>query len=219
MEKKIVTIIGEGYFEPISLLLEELGKRYVSHSDPIQASYYENTFSASICILSVVCIESYVMRVKYINEAKDKDIKKAVPTYLTGLYPDFPYEDESKEIFIVRDILAHNHLWEISYLENEKGKKDIVPNKHSEGDNKYKEYVNDSGTTKKLNLNVNPIKIGAADAMIVIKTVFKILLFLEEKNKNQCYISDSYVTHKGKTMKFSKVLENMKDFSHSQAPA
>lgn len=208
MENRIVTIIGEAYFEPISLLLEQLEKYDNSHSDPIQSGYYENGLSSSICILSVICLESYVMRVRYINGPSENNINQtSVPVYLKELYSDFPFKEELNEIHIVRDLLAHNHLWEISYSQNEKGKENITSCKHSKGDKKYKEHVNDSSnSTKKLGLNVNPLKIGASDAKTVIQTVWKILLFLEGKNKNQCSVSDSSVGYKGEQVEFCKVI-------------
>jgi hypothetical protein len=50
MKNKIVTIVGCSYFEPISLLLEELEKHNPSNSNEIQSGYYVNGFSSSICI-------------------------------------------------------------------------------------------------------------------------------------------------------------------------
>ena len=33
--------------------------------------------------------------------------------FLRELYPQFPNIDEVTEAFVLRDIMAHNHLWEI----------------------------------------------------------------------------------------------------------
>lgn len=209
MKDDLVTIVGSSYFEPISVLLEELEKHDKAQSNEVQSGYYVNGFSSSICILSVVCLESYVMRVKYINKATQKDIDKtSVPAYLTKLYPDFPFEQELNEVHVVRDVLAHNHLWEVSFSwDEQKGMVHNESNKRSSGDNKYKQYV-DSNTnrTSKLGLNVSPIKIDVSDAKTVIQTVWKILLFLEGKNRNQCYVSHLSVKHKRKMMRFGEVI-------------
>ncbi|MCD6006187.1 hypothetical protein K7H08_15215 [Halomonas sp. IOP_6] len=114
MNSEIVTIIGSSYFEAISTLLEKLDKHEKRSSSGFQVGYYESGFAASICILAVVALESYVMRSRYINKANGPDLNRlAVPEYLKGVYPDFPLHEETKEIFVVRDLLAHNHLWEI----------------------------------------------------------------------------------------------------------
>jgi hypothetical protein len=149
------------------------------------------------------------MRVKYINQASQKDIdKSSVPKYLSKLYPDFPLEEELNEIHVVRDILAHNHLWEVSYTnEDGKGIKHDESNIRSTGDQKYNTHVNkETNLTNKLGLNTSPIKIGASDAKSVVQTVWNVLLFLESKDRNQCYVSHLHVKHKSEMMKFGEVI-------------
>lgn len=209
MKEKLVTIVGSSYFEPISLLLEELEKHDKGSSNEIQSGYYVNGFASSVCILSVVCLESYVMRVRYINNASQKDIDRTpVPVYLKNLYRDFPYEDELNEIHIVRDVLAHNHLWEVDYSwDDEKGMVHDATTKRSSGDKKYNQYIDIStNITTKLNLNVSPIKINKLDATTIIQTVWNILLFLEKKDRNQCYVSHLTAKHKGKILKFGEII-------------
>jgi len=209
MKDSLVTIVGSSYFEPISVLLEKLNKYDKGSSNEVQAGYFVNGFASSICLLAVVCLESYVMRVRYINKASQNEVDKvSVPVYLKKLYQDFPFENELFEIHILRDTLAHNHLWEISYSWDDE--KDMVlqsVNKSSSGDKKYKQYVDTkTNVTKNLGLNINPIKVGSTDVNSVLQTVWKVLIFLENKNRNQCYVSRLHVKHKGKSMKFGEIV-------------
>ncbi|MFI5295938.1 MAG: hypothetical protein ACHQ0Y_13060 [Thermodesulfovibrionales bacterium] len=147
--------------------------------------------------------------VRYINKATQAQIDKtSVPEYLAKLYPDFPLMEEVREIFILRDLIAHNHLWEIYFLwDDEKG---IMPqsiNRQSSGDKKYRNSVDSSNNkTKKLGLNISPIKIDASDVTKVLHTMWKTMIFLEKKNRSQCYISHLIVKHTGKRMKFGEVI-------------
>lgn len=209
MNDSMVTIVGSSYFQPISVLLEKLEKHDKGTSNEVQAGYYVNGFAASICLLAVVCLESYVMRVRYINKASQIEIDKvSVPKYLKTLYLDFPFEDELFEVHILRDTLAHNHLWEVSYSWDDE--KDMIlhaVNKWSSGDNKYRQYVDaNTNLTKKLGLNVSPIKVGRAEAISVLQAMWKILIFLEGKNRNQCYVSHLHVAHKGELMRFGEII-------------
>jgi hypothetical protein len=209
MNDSLVTIVGSSYFEPISVLLEKLEKYDRGSSNEVQAGYYVNGFASSICILAVVCLESYVMRVRYINKATQKEINGvSVPAYLKRLYQDFPFEDDLFEIHILRDVLAHNHLWEVSYSwDDEKAMILRSVNKWSSGDNKYQRYVDTkTNLTKKLRLNVSPIKVGRSDAISVLQTMWKILIFLEGKNRNQCYVSHLRAVHKGELRRFCEIV-------------
>ncbi|WP_031435091.1 hypothetical protein [Methylomarinum vadi] len=209
MNDSLVTILGSSYFEPISALLEKLEKHESNISNQVQSGYYEKGFAASICILSVVCLESYVMRVRYINSANQDHIDRTpVVSYLKSLYPDFPFENELLELHILRDLLAHNHLWEISYSFNEDDEMEISEvEKRSSGDKKYRQRVDtENHVTKTLGLNVNPIKVGASDVKLVLQTMWKILLFLESKNRNQCYVSHLRAVYKGTLRQFGEII-------------
>jgi hypothetical protein len=208
MNDSLVTIVGSSYFEPISALLEKLEEYDGGNSNEVQTGYYVNGFASAICILAVVCLESYVMRVRYINKATQEEIDKvSVPKYLKRLYQDFPFEDELFEIHILRDVLAHNHLWEISYSWDDENTMILGSvSKWSSGDNKYQNYVDAANVTKKLRLNVSPIKVGSNDAISVLQTMWKILIFLEKKNRNQCYVSHLQAVYKGKLTKIGEIV-------------
>ncbi|MGZ8946364.1 MAG: hypothetical protein ACXW1W_13180 [Methylococcaceae bacterium] len=211
MTDKLVTIIGSSYFESISALLERLEKYGNVSSTGVQAGYYVTSFAPSICLLAVVCLESYVMRVRYINKATTSEIDNlGVPAYLKKLYPDFPLETELFEIHIIRDVIAHNHLWEISFSWDDESEMVLQEiNKLSSGDKKYKNesYVDAKNhRTRTLQLNLNPIKIDTSDVKKVLHIMWKVLLFLEMKNRSQCYVSHLNVIYNGKLLKFGNII-------------
>ena len=206
---EMVTIVGSSYFDPISTLLEELKKHYKGHESEVQAGCYINGYAASICLLSVVCLESYVMRTRYIQGATGDELNKIpVTKYLQKTYSDYPYLDETNEVFVVRDLLAHNHLLKVSFDRDETGsmKKNGL-NRVSSGDNKFSANVCiDTEKTLKLGLNTSPILVGYNDALTILQTVWKNLIFLEGKNRNQCYVSHLYVKYQGEHVPFGEVL-------------
>lgn len=142
MPDSLVTIVGGSYFEPISALLERLENYGHVPSNEVQSGYFVHGFATSICLLAVVCLESYVMRIRYLNKATQDEVDKVtVPAYLKGLYPDFPFESELTEIHILRDVIAHNHLWEISFSwDEEKGMILHAIEKWSSGGKKYNTF-------------------------------------------------------------------------------
>jgi hypothetical protein len=203
----LVTIIGDSYFEPICTLLEKLEKFEEQKSD-VQSGFYVNGFAASICLLAVACLESYVMRVRFVHKANQADIDRtAVVNYLRGLYQHFPYNDELIEIYILRDIIIHNHLWEFGFVWEEEGMSVTSATKRSAGDSKYRNNVDESARkTKVLGLTVNPIKVGKREVEQVLQTMWRVLLFLEKEDRNQCYVSAAHYRYKGQTVQFGVVV-------------
>lgn len=204
MDIHTVSIVGSTLFDPTSLLIEKLIESKKSKQ------YLVGGLSVSICLLSVASLESYVMRSRYINKAKKNDLNRLHSSkYIKKIYPDFHLEVEMVEIFIVRDILTHNHLWETLY-DNNTG--ESISEKLSNGDEKYKKNVDiDDKKTKILKLNVDPSKVTYSDAKSVLSVVWKILLFLEKKDRNQCYVSNNtYVDYQGKQILFSDIIKKLK---------
>lgn len=206
MKKDLVTIIGDSYFEPICTLLEQLEK-VKEHTNDAKSGSFVNGFAASICLLAVACLESYVMRVRFIQKASQKDIDGSVIYYLPKLYKHFPYKDELTEIYILRDIIIHNHLWELGFVCEEDGMSVSSAKKRSSGDSKYTNNVDESTRkTKVLGLTVNPIKVGNVEVEKVLQIMWKILIFLEQEDQNQCHVSSVYYRYKGKMTPLGEVV-------------
>jgi hypothetical protein len=75
------------------------------------------------------------------------------------------------------------------------------------GDNKYSLHVDlSTHKTKLLQLNAVPIKIDRSDASKLLKVVWNALLFLEDQDRNQCYVSHLSVSFAGKLMLFGHVV-------------
>ena len=125
--------------------------------------------------------------------------------FLTDLYTDFPFETQLTEVFIVRDLIVHNHLWHIDFewpdINSENFTQTLIAAKKDEfgGDKKYLNFV-DTKTreTKDLHLNVIPTSLNRYDACKVIRVLYDSLIFFESKNINQCSVTNAQVIFEGK---------------------
>ncbi len=153
-------------------------------------------------------LESYVMRARHLNNASGSELdRKHAIEYIKDKYPSFSLEKEMTEVYILRDILTHNHLWEELY-DNTTGVS--ITEGKSSGDRKFRENIDENtNSTKVLSLNIYPTKVNYSDAKKVIKKVWEILLFLENEDRSICYISNSYVKYSGEQTLFSEVLEQL----------
>jgi hypothetical protein len=137
----LITVVGGAYFQPIADLVVRLQTLSpVASPNEIHVSPRENGYAAAICLLSVVALESFLMRVRYF---KHKEPKPNALIMFQNLYATYPRKDDVAEAFVVRDLLAHNHLWEVTYTWEEEGNSvQLLEALHSfGGDSKYKDYV------------------------------------------------------------------------------
>ena len=210
---QLVTIVGSSYFQPISDLLSRLMGQQKPGSNEVQTSSHENGYCASLVLLLVTMLESYVMRVRYINRDRFPIKRIPVADYLPQLYPDYQRSNELTEIFVVRDVIAHNHLWEIDFAWSEESVMTLLQaeKESTAGDEKYKKVVNKQLRTNALDLNILPTKVDRTDVFKVFDIVWETLIFLESKNRNQCYVSHLYVRFNGQTKLFGELRDELRN--------
>ncbi len=153
-----ITCIGDAYKQPIADLVENLHRRYP------RLSYMEKDYSLPIILLSVAMFESYMARAAYLSLSPED--RKRIPELFeesvvkgqlkTGydifqdLYASYPKISEIREVYVLRDALTHNHLWEYT-TDGEVIRRILGGNKA------YKENVDfDTLTTKTLKLPILP---------------------------------------------------------------
>lgn len=159
-------------------------------------------------MLAVACLESYTMRVRYVKKATQDEIdKEPVAKYLPKIFPNFPYTSELIEIYIVRDVVTHNHLWEIDFDWSNEGMNLVSSTNRSSGDAKFKAQVDlIKRQTKKLALNINPIKIGKADAILVLQTMWRILAFIQKQDLQLCSVTSHHYKYHGGLVRFGEII-------------
>lgn len=193
---KSISIVGDAYLQPISVLLEKLFLHPGSPEDEVGTGTRTCGYSISICILAFLYFESYTMRIRYLNPKYLSKKYRWNFDFLEKLYKNFPNIDTLKELAVLRDLIVHNHLWEIDFSSDNKFRRKIDgAHKNSfSGDKKYENCVDlKTYKTKILQLNVIPTKIGKSDVCKVLNSIIESLLFIEEKDINVCQISNSIV--------------------------
>jgi hypothetical protein len=126
--------------------------------------------------------------------------------------------NELIEVFVVRDVIAHNHLWEIDFSWTEESEMTLLEaeKESTAGDDKYKKVVDEQRRTKTLSLNVVPTKVDRTDVFKVFDIVWETLVFLEKKNRNQCYVSNIVVRFNAQTRLFGEVRDELEMSSNNR---
>ncbi|MBX9660285.1 MAG: hypothetical protein K2X00_17135 [Nitrospiraceae bacterium] len=201
-----VSILGSSYFEPIADLIDRLLRHPRPRPNAVQSGYFEHGYSASIVLLLVAMFESYLVRVRYAHRATVPTAMRGALDVLFHIYPRIRCQKALTDVYVLRDTLFHNHLWEIEFSWG--GSPALVlhgASKHPAfGDKKYRARVNmKTRRTKALGLSIIPTRVDRRDARKVFATLWRTLLFLESQDRFQCYISDTHVRFRGKTVLFS----------------
>jgi hypothetical protein len=205
----LVSILGSSYFKPIADLLDRWLSQPSHRPNAVQSGYYEHGYAASTILLLVAMFESYLVRVRYIQRPAVPATLRSAIDVLLHLYPRLRHRKALIDVYVARDAIFHNHLWEIEYS---CGSPTMVLHGAVKdpafGDRKYSARVNPATRrTKALGISVVPTRVDRRDVKKVFETVWKTLLFLEHKNRNQCYVSHLHVRFRGKTVLFSDLLQ------------
>jgi hypothetical protein len=209
-----ISIIGGSYFQPIADLIVGLISHSRPHRNAVQVGSHENGYSVSINLLLIALLESYLVRLRFFYQSKIPSIKNnrsAVEVLLTA-YPRLRYPKALKDIFVLRDSIFHNHLWEIDYFwRNNPDMVLIQANKDPAfGDKKWNLRVNSrTRRTKALKLHVVPTRVDRSDAFKVFDVVWRTLLFLEKNDRLLCYVSHLTVQFQNEEIRFEELREKL----------
>ena len=109
----LVTVVGSAYFQPIADLVGNLRRRPAPDPDPSGTSHRENGYAASISVLLVAVLESYTARLRFFRNAELNAAASNTPDLLAKYFPDLPNKKELVEVFLLRNLLLHNHIWHL----------------------------------------------------------------------------------------------------------
>ncbi len=184
-----ISVFAGSLVRPIADLLGSLFSQPHPGSNTIQTGDRENGYSVSICLLLAVFLESFIKRATYLSgNSLRRSEKKYALEFLRKRYPSCALIPAVTEIFVLRDVIAHNHLWKMEYSTDPQSWRDLLSKELdlSSGDSKFNDSVDfQTGTTKVLGLKVIPTKIDRSEVTKVLYTVLDTLEFIDQKENNQ----------------------------------
>lgn len=194
--EKMISVIGVNYLYPISTLIEARSSFHTIGPNEVQAARWDNGFAVSLIVLNVLLLESIINRVKYINKIAPsmKPIVFIEETKWTKIF----YE-RLLEVFVVRDVIAHNHIWEAEFIWNDEFDMKLIEAHVIDGygDKKFKTVLDQgSRKTRILGLNLFPTRINWNDFRIVMKEVLCFIQETEKQDQNYFRISNEFVKYR-----------------------
>ena len=211
----VITIVGSAYLQPIADLLDKLLKRPVSGVGPAGTSLHENGYSAALVVLLIAVLESYTARLRFVRNAEGVAGNLSTPDLLAKYFPALPTRDELVDVFLVRNALAHNHVWhlDVSDFEAVGSPTLATPKELGFQTNKHYEQVVDvpARQTRALRLNISPTAVDRSDVRKVFDVVWRTLKFMNEQNFSHTPLAGCTVGFRGKHRQFEDLLKEITD--------
>ncbi|GAB2490553.1 hypothetical protein GCM10027082_46970 [Comamonas humi] len=218
----IITVVGSAYLQPIADLLDKLLKRPISGIGPAGVSEHENGYSAALVILLVAVLESYTARLRFVRRAEQIAGSLSTPELLDKYFTLLPTRDELVEVFLIRNVLAHNHIWHLDVSDfAEAGAPTLAtPKELGFQTNKHYEQVVDVAArkTRRLGLNVSPTWVDRSDVRKVFEIVWRTLKFMNAQDFRHTPLGVYNVGFRGKRRKFTDLVNEITDEGCGHAP-
>lgn len=176
---EFVSILAGNYMQPLGVLVERLVAKPRQGLPGIKANEHETDWAISAILIAVVMFEGWLMRVRYdLGATTPNDPDKALSFYNTLRQPhSLP---DVTEAFVMRDIVAHNHLWSVTFSWDDSGHQLVDSNKMTGGDGKYRQVVDPAtGLTRGNQFHVNPKLIDRSDVRKVLQIILDAMQALE----------------------------------------
>lgn len=202
----VISVVGSAYMQPIADLLEKLLKEPAAGHGPGGSGLHENGYSAAVVVLLVALLESYVARLRFKRQADPVTGRPSIPELLSRYFPTLSTKEELIEVFLIRNVLAHNHIWHLDVSDMEQNGSPTLASPLDLGFQTNKNYAPvvdlTSRRTRKLQLNVNPIAVDRSDVRKVFDIVWRTLKFMNEHNFDHTPLASQGIAFRGKRRRF-----------------
>lgn len=216
----LITVVGTSYFQPIADLIENLLKKTAPAPHPMGTSCRENGYSASLVVLSVALLESFVSRLKFLR-IDEISSGKSIPDQLADLFADLPNKNALEEIFMLRNIVVHNHVWHLDLTDIDSN---VAPTLATPKELKFQtsktyDTIVDISTkrTRTLHLNASPTAVDRNDVGRVLEVVWETLIFMNEKNFGHTPLAGQTIWFRGRFAQFGDLVQLLKVPSDANA--
>ena len=215
MHDRLITVVGSGYLQPILDLAERLIQQPRGNVKASRINGRENGYALSIVLLSVVMLESFVGRVSDLQarpgaKGKTKAFRTSVASYITQLRKTFTLEKSLTEVFVLRDAIAHGHVWSLQVSSNERHGQLLQSAAlgAAYGNEQFKKRVNlATRRTRALGLHVVPSAVGREEVIKVLDVIHRVLKFLARSRLIEPNVFSFHGRLRGKPFEFWSVLQ------------
>jgi hypothetical protein len=190
-----VSVIALALLRSVMVELQELEEADAVPPNDFQTNPGENGHSLAIAMLGAVVIESAINHVRLVrhHSVRPRGRREHVVTYLARMRGARELTRDVEEVFAVRDAIVHAHQYIGAFTWDDAVGFRTVRRprlRRGYGDDRLRAVVRDgSPHTRRLGLNLMPTRVWRRDAYLVLQTVFRLVGYLETRNRRFIYVS------------------------------
>ncbi len=208
--ERIISIIDPQLYQPIADLVARLLARPYRQPDRVGSNYYEAGYSAAAILLLAAVIESLVQRDRYFFLKAYPKAKQStsVTDYLKTTLR-YRRHVQVKELFDVRNSVAHNHVWEIEFTTPPEGGRRHRGSAIVAGTHRLASLPPRNAKvprTKVLRLNLQPSRLDRTDLGKVLSAGLHLLDFLSRKGHTSITTTRQTVGFQGRNVAFAELV-------------
>lgn len=206
-----ITVVGSSYYQPIADLVDKL-LNAASRRPKSKVGHSENGYAAACVVLLIALLESYTTRVRF-KRPPEIQGSPSIPDMLIALFPSLPTRDGVHEIFLLRNIVIHNHIWHLDHSDETAAEPVTIfaPKDLGFSVNKNYDTLVDatSRITKHLKLRAVPTWVGLADVRVVFQTVWHTLQHMNRVSYDHTPLAGRRIAFRGKRCDFEQLLKSL----------
>lgn len=211
----IISVVAPHLQQPVADFVAKLVARGFQPGDRVSANFYENGYSAAAILLLAAMIESMLQRDRYFLQ-RTKPVSKVSGEASKYLKETLGYRRHThvRELFEVRNALAHNHMWEIEYTTPSAGGRAHRQSKLLPGSHRLAAPPSANARiprTPAVKFNLLPARVDRTDLVKALDVFNHALTHLHNKEQRPVRFLDETVACGKLRIPFRRLVEVLRD--------
>ncbi|MFT7043643.1 MAG: hypothetical protein ACJAW7_002405 [Candidatus Azotimanducaceae bacterium] len=211
----IISVVAPHLQQPVADFVTKLAARGYRAGDRISANFYENGYSTAAILLIVAMIESMLQRDRYFLLQSNSNMKLSGDT-VQYFKETLRYRRHShvRELFDLRNALAHNHMWEIEYTLSAAGGRTHQKSKLMPGSHRLKDVPSTNAgipRTRVVKFNLLPARVDRTDLVKALDVCNHAFAHLYKKEQRPVRFLDDTIVCEKRRIPFKQLAEVLRN--------
>lgn len=211
----IISIVAPHLQQPVADLVSKLIVRGYRDGDRISANFYENGYSVAAIVLIAAMLESMLQRDRYFLLQSTPGLKVS-PDSAQYLKEMLRYRRHARvrELFDLRNALAHNHMWEVDYTLRAEGGRALLQSKLMSGSHRLKAPPGPNARiprTRIVKFNLHPARVDRTDLVKALDVCNHALAHLHKKGQRPVLFLDDTIACRKQRIPFKQLVEILRN--------